>query len=90
MVRRHFVALARQGVVPQGEHYIVPIIVGDNAAAVKAAEAIQKEGFDVRAIRPPTVPAGTARLRISIHADHEPATLTALAEAIGRVLGPIP
>ncbi|HWY88729.1 MAG TPA: 8-amino-7-oxononanoate synthase [Gemmataceae bacterium] len=79
-------ALTDHGIGARGKHYIVPIILGDNSAAVGAGEALQKEGFDVRAIRPPTVPPGTARLRISIHADHDQATLLALAEALARIL----
>src|SRR5262249_26292694 len=78
--------LARLGVETQGRHYIVPIILGDNARTLRAAEALQKEGFDVRAIRPPTVPRGSARLRISVHADHDRTTLLALAEAIACAL----
>ncbi|KRR04390.1 8-amino-7-oxononanoate synthase [Bradyrhizobium jicamae] len=45
---------------------IVPYIVGDNARAMWLASALQTRGFDIRGIRPPTVPAGTARLRISL------------------------
>jgi 8-amino-7-oxononanoate synthase len=43
------------------------VIVGDNDRAVAVAEALQADGFDVRAIRPPTVAPGTARLRISVN-----------------------
>jgi 8-amino-7-oxononanoate synthase len=53
--------------VPPGRSHIVPIVIGDNESAVATADALQAEGFDVRAIRPPTVPAGTARLRISVN-----------------------
>ena len=45
---------------------IIPIILGDDAHALKAADNMQKAGFDVRAIRPPTVPENTARLRVSV------------------------
>ncbi|HEY8714808.1 MAG TPA: 8-amino-7-oxononanoate synthase [Candidatus Acidoferrum sp.] len=45
---------------------IVPAVIGENEAAVGAADFLQREGFAVRAIRPPTVPAGTARLRFSL------------------------
>ena len=45
---------------------IIPFIVGDDQQALRVAKAMQEAGFDVRAIRPPTVPEGTARLRISI------------------------
>jgi 8-amino-7-oxononanoate synthase len=50
---------------------IQPVIVGADAAAVALAEAMQRRGYDIRAIRPPTVPEGTARLRIALtlHAD---------------------
>jgi 8-amino-7-oxononanoate synthase len=65
---------------------IVPIILGDDAKAVTTAERLQFMGFDVRAVRPPTVPEGTARLRISIHADHTFEQLDALASAIREVL----
>ncbi len=54
--------------VPDGESQIIPVLVGENERAVEVATALQKEGFDVRAIRPPTVPEGTARLRISVNA----------------------
>ncbi|MFP5232417.1 MAG: 8-amino-7-oxononanoate synthase [Acidobacteriota bacterium] len=45
---------------------ILPVILGENARALRVAARMQAEGFDIRAIRPPTVPAGTARLRIAI------------------------
>lgn len=53
--------------VPEGDSPIVPVIIGENQRAVAVAAALQQAGFDVRAIRPPTVPQGTARLRISIN-----------------------
>ena len=61
--------LAAKGVaVPPGDSPIIPVIIGENDRAVTIALALQEAGFDVRAIRPPTVPQGTARLRISINA----------------------
>jgi 8-amino-7-oxononanoate synthase len=66
---------------------IMPFIVGDNARAMALAEALQARGFDVRGIRPPTVPAGTARLRISltnnVGKDDVRAMLAALVEESG-------
>lgn len=56
---------SRLGVTPGGSQ-ILPVMIGDNARALKIAMRIRDGGFDVRAIRPPTVPEGTARLRISI------------------------
>jgi 7-keto-8-aminopelargonate synthetase-like enzyme len=49
---------------------IVPVILGQNDAAVHFAEYLRTRGFGVRAIRPPTVPAGSARLRLSLTAKH--------------------
>ncbi len=54
--------------VPAGDAPIIPVIIGENDRAVAIAAALQQAGFDVRAIRPPTVPPGTARLRISVNA----------------------
>ncbi len=45
---------------------ILPVIVGGNARAMKLAAALQSHGFDIRGIRPPTVPEGTSRLRIAL------------------------
>lgn len=65
---------------------IVPVLLGDNRRAVAVAEEIQQRGFDVRAARPPTVPPGTARLRISVHADHTEAQIEALAAAVAEAV----
>jgi 8-amino-7-oxononanoate synthase len=46
---------------------IIPIIIGDSAKAVEIAGNLQANGFDVRAIRPPTVPENTSRLRVSLN-----------------------
>jgi 8-amino-7-oxononanoate synthase len=78
--------LTRAGVAPRGTEYIVPVIVGDDGRAVAAAARLQAAGLDVRAIRPPSVPPGTSRLRVSVHADHEPEVLRQLAAAIAEAL----
>ena len=65
---------------------IVPVIVGENERALEVAERIREQGFDVRAIRPPSVAAGTARLRISVHADHTEAEIDRLAAILPAAL----
>jgi 8-amino-7-oxononanoate synthase len=54
--------------VPESSSPIIPVQIGDNERASAVAVQLQAKGFDVRAIRPPSVPAGTARLRLSINA----------------------
>lgn len=67
---------------------IFPILLGDNALAVEASSALLDRGWHVQAIRPPTVPEGTARLRITVSADHTPAEIEGLASDLHAVLGP--
>jgi 8-amino-7-oxononanoate synthase len=81
-------SLAAHDVPVAGTEYVVPVFLGDDGRALAAAIRLQEQGFDVRAIRPPSVPPGTARLRISIHADHEPATLARLAAAVAEAVRP--
>ncbi len=61
---------------------IQPLVVGGSAAAVAASAVLEERGILVPAIRPPTVPAGTARLRITFSAAHEPADVDRLLEAL--------
>jgi 8-amino-7-oxononanoate synthase len=77
--------LRSHGINAPGEHFIVPVMLGEDGRAVQAAARLQREGFDIRAIRPPTIPEGTARLRISIHADHDSDTLRRAAAAVAEV-----
>ena len=74
-------ALRPCGVAPTGSQ-ILPLVVGEDAATMRLAAALQDAGFDVRGIRPPTVPAGTARLRISLTLNVTEADITALADTI--------
>jgi 8-amino-7-oxononanoate synthase len=78
--RGHVLSLAermRAGLRAQGwdcgasTTQIIPVIVGDEVAALKLSVKMEEEGFLVAAIRPPTVPAGTARLRLSLSAAHK-------------------
>lgn len=61
---------------------IVPVHVGDDLAAVRKAEHLQSLGFDVRAVRPPSVPEGTARLRITTGAHLTDAEVDALLQVL--------
>jgi 8-amino-7-oxononanoate synthase len=53
--------------VADGASQILPVLIGDNDQTLAVADALLAAGFDVRAIRPPTVAPGTARLRISVN-----------------------
>ena len=61
---------------------IVPIILGEEQAALEASEALKKRGILTVAIRPPTVPAGTARLRLTFSSDHTDAQVEQLITAL--------
>ncbi|MBU6206563.1 MAG: 8-amino-7-oxononanoate synthase [Alphaproteobacteria bacterium] len=76
---------ARLGLVAS-ESQIQPIVVGDNARAMQLAAACQHEGFDVRGIRPPTVPEGTARLRLSLTLNATAAEFDALIDLLAGLL----
>ncbi len=65
---------------------IQPILIGESQQALAAAKQLHEQGFWVSAIRPPTVPAGTARLRITFSANHEKYQVDALLDALARVL----
>ena len=80
-------ALARRALVagpPAGP--ILPVVLGSEARALSAAAALRALGFFVPAIRPPTVPDGSSRLRVTLSAAHEPDDLTRFAAARSEVL----
>jgi 8-amino-7-oxononanoate synthase len=64
---------------------IQPLIVGDSGAAMRVAENLRERGFWVPAIRPPTVPHGTARLRVSLSAAHSADDVAALLAALHSI-----
>jgi 7-keto-8-aminopelargonate synthetase-like enzyme len=79
--------LAARGVpIVRSATQIVPIMVGDNQRAVELSESLLAEGLIVTAIRPPTVPEGTARLRFSVTLGHGEEVLREAAELVARVL----
>lgn len=72
--------------VPMTGSQIMPVILGDDARTMRVAAALQAKGFDVRGIRPPTVPVGTARLRVSLTLNVDMADVRALVAALEPLL----
>ncbi len=81
---RMFTRAAR---LPEATSPIVPVIIGEAAAALDAAAKLEAEGFLAVAIRPPTVPAGTARLRLAFTAAHPETEILRLAELVRGLIG---
>ena len=93
---QRLVALLREGLAPGADAHIdaagwrlmpsitaiQPLVVGDNTAALALMASLRERGLWVPAIRPPTVPAGTARLRISLSAAHPRAAVGRLLDAL--------
>lgn len=61
---------------------IQPLLIGDNTETVRISQGLREQGILVPAIRPPTVPQGTARLRISLSAAHQPHDIARLTQAL--------
>jgi 8-amino-7-oxononanoate synthase len=81
-------ALGRSGLpVPEGETPIVPLVVGDAKAAVAASERALERGIFAQAIRPPTVPPGTSRLRLAVMASQ---TKSELRDAASTLAAAVP
>jgi len=64
---------------------IQPLVIGGNQATLALAQALEAQGLWVPAIRPPTVPQGSSRLRISLSAAHSPADLDSLENGLRRI-----
>jgi 7-keto-8-aminopelargonate synthetase-like enzyme len=67
---------------------IVPVMLGDESSALAAASMLLDRGLLVPAIRPPTVPAGTSRLRVALSAAHSDAMIDRLVAALAIIDGP--
>jgi 7-keto-8-aminopelargonate synthetase-like enzyme len=79
-LRRHIDAVR-----PGHRTPIIPIMIGDETAALDASERLLEEGVLVPAIRPPTVPPGTSRLRLSLSAAHSGADIDRLVGALKKL-----
>jgi len=71
--------------VPSGDSPIIPLILGDSDVTLKYATALRAAGFMVSAIRPPTVPVRTGRIRISLRRGLSPAVLSSFVSALKGV-----
>ena len=84
------VEAAREALAPLGASChgspILPLVLGEDGRTMAVAEALQARGFDIRGIRPPTVPEGTARLRIVVTGHVGAAEIAALADSLRAVL----
>lgn len=72
--------------IPSGSSQIIPVVIGENGPAVAVSRELQDAAFDVRAIRPPTVPAGTARLRIAVNVNLCEDTLDRFVAALASTM----
>jgi 8-amino-7-oxononanoate synthase len=72
--------------LPPSQSQIFSFLLGENDHALKVATHLRGEGFMVKAIRPPTVPVGQARLRISLQAQHQPKDITSLLDTLAQTL----
>lgn len=78
--------IAHRADTARSSGHIVPIIAGTAGRALKLSAFLFEQGFDVRAIRPPTVPEAQSRLRISLQSGHAPSELDALGQALLQAL----
>jgi 8-amino-7-oxononanoate synthase len=72
--------------IPEGFTQIIPIVLGDNDRALLAAGQLQARGFDVRAVRPPSVPPGTARLRLAVNVGLSEDTIDRFVDVLAATL----
>ncbi|MFT3786565.1 MAG: pyridoxal phosphate-dependent aminotransferase family protein [Tepidisphaeraceae bacterium] len=74
--------------IANGRSPIVPIVLSDERAALDASERLRDAGFLVIAVRPPTVPRGTSRLRVTVSSEHTTEQIEALAKFVARASRP--
>jgi 7-keto-8-aminopelargonate synthetase-like enzyme len=79
---RALAARVRAGLGEPGDCPIVPVILGVEASALRAAEELREQGMLVLPVRPPTVPRGSSRLRVTLSCDHSDGEIDALIGAL--------
>jgi 8-amino-7-oxononanoate synthase len=84
-IRQFCEGLLELGIPAQPRSAIFPILLGEPGRAVEAAEHLRKRGVLAKPIRPPTVPAGTSRLRFSLCASHQPEQIALALQALGEL-----
>ena len=80
--------MVRLGAAPVGFGHILPWVLGEAGQALRVAAALRGRGLDVRAIRPPSVPRGTARIRLTVTAAHRSADIERALVDLAAVLAP--
>ena len=88
-VLRHAAALAEVAGAAAPRSAIVPVVLGEPEPAVAAAHACRARGVRVGCFRPPSVPAGTSRLRLTARVDLTEAELALVSEVLAEVLAPV-
>lgn len=79
--------LTKQGINTRGNSHIIPIMIGDDKKSVILAEKLNKEGFLVFPIRPPTVPPNSSRLRLSLNANMNEHNLKEFIDCLCNLIG---
>ena len=69
LIKAVHASLRLRGIKTPSQTHIIPLVIGDNEKTLKVSEQLRSMGYFIPAIRPPTVPEGTSRLRISLTAD---------------------
>ncbi len=85
-VKRFTAVLANHGVDVQSETPIIPVIIGSDERTLEISEALLRDGYFVYGVRPPTVPEGTARLRVTLSAAHRDDQVEGCAEKIAGLM----